>query len=39
MHDAVADSISINISDPNSGQVKQNRRSVVQARGLPRLLP
>jgi hypothetical protein len=24
---------------PNSGQVKQNRRSVVQARGLPRLLP
>ena len=39
MHEAVAESIAINISDPNSGQVEQNRRSVVQARGLPRLLP
>jgi hypothetical protein len=39
MHDAVAEGVSINISDPNSGQVEQNRRSVVQARDLPRLLP
>jgi hypothetical protein len=31
--------ILVDVSDPNSGQAKQNRRSVVQARGLSRLLP
>ena len=38
MHDTITRIIPIDVSDPNSGQAKQNRRSVVQARGLSRPL-
>lgn len=39
MHDTMTQLITIDMSDPNSGQIEQNRRSVIQARGLSRLLP
>ena len=31
--------VPVDVSDPNSGQAEQNRRSVVQTHGLSRLLP
>ena len=39
MHHPAADIVAFDVSNPNSRQVEQNRRSVVQARGLSGLLP
>jgi hypothetical protein len=38
MHDTMTQLVPVDVSDPNSGQIEQNRRSVIQARGLSRLL-